>query len=292
VFRAKSGRRIAGATEEEVYASVGLPWIPPELREDAGEIEAAAAGRLPVLVTLDDIRGDLHCHTRASDGQHSIEAVVKAAAARGYEYVAITDHSASATIARGLSTAELRAHVRRIRAVQRRYPNLLVLAGTECDILPDGSLDYPDEILGELDLVVAAVHAGFKQSRAEMTRRLCAALAHPHVDVLAHPTGRLFGARAPVDLDMERVLHAAQRNGKVIEINAQPPRLDLNDLHARRAHALGVRVAIDTDTHVLDQLAFMAFGVAVARRAWLPKSEVVNTWPARKLAAWARRAAR
>jgi DNA polymerase (family 10) len=291
VFREKSGRRIAGRSEEEVYAAVGLPWIPPELREDAGEIEAALAGRLPVLVELEDIRGDLHCHTTASDGRHSIEAVVKAAAARGYEYVAITDHSPSATIAHGLSAAALRAHLRRVRAVQRRYPDLLVLAGSECDILGDGRLDYPDELLAELDLVVAAVHGGFRQTRAEMTERMCRALAHPHVDILAHPSGRLLGARDPVDVDMERVLRAAHRHGKVVEINAQPTRLDLNDLQARRAHALGVRVAIDTDMHVLDQLAYMSLGVAVARRAWMAKSEVVNTWPARKLAAWARRPA-
>lgn len=291
VFREKTGRRIAGRTEEEVYAAVGLPWIPPELREDAGEIEAALAGRLPVLVRVEDIRGDLHCHSTASDGQHTIEALVKAAAERGYEYVAVTDHSRSATIARGLSPDELRAHIRRIRAVQRRYPNLLVLAGSECDILSDGRLDYPDELLAELDLVIAAVHGGFKQTRAEMTRRICRALEHPHVDILAHPTGRLLGARAAVDVDLERVLRTAQRHGKVVEINAQPTRLDLNDLQARRAHALGVRVAIDTDTHMLDQLAWMPLGVAVARRAWMPKSEVVNTWPARKLAAWARRPA-
>jgi DNA polymerase (family 10) len=268
-----------------------LPWIPPELREDAGEIEAALAGRLPVLVRLEDIRGDLHCHTKASDGQLTIEALVKAAVERGYEYVAVTDHSPSATIAHGLAPGELRAHVRRIRAVQRRYPNVLVLAGSECDILPDGGLDYSDELLAELDLVVAAVHSAFKQTRAEMTRRICRALAHPQVDVLAHPTGRLFGVRAPVEVDMDRVLRTAQRHGKVVEINAQPPRLDLNDLHARRAHALGVRVAIDTDTHVRDQLACMPLGVAVARRAWMAKSEVVNTWPARQLAAWARRPA-
>jgi len=290
VFRAKSGRRVAGATEEEVYAAVDLPWIPPELREDAGEIEAGVAGRLPVLVEVGDVRGDLHCHTKASDGAATIDALVKAALARGYEYVAITDHSPSATVAGGLSASELRAHVRRIRAVQRRYPRIAVLAGAECDIHPDGTLDYPDEVLGGLDLVIGAVHAAFKQPKAQMTRRLCRALEHPHLDVLGHPTGRLLGTRAPVDVDMERVLRTARREGKVVEINAQPSRLDLNDLHARRAHALGVRVAIDTDTHVLDQLVFMPFGVAVARRAWMTKGEVVNTWPARKLLAWARRA--
>jgi DNA polymerase (family 10) len=290
VFRQKSGRRIAGATEEEVYAAVGLPWIAPELREDAGEIEAATAGRLPVLVRLEDIRGDLHCHTKASDGAHTIDALVHAAHARGYEYVAVTDHSASARVARGLSPGELRAHVRHIRAAERRHSGIRVLAGAECDIRADGTLDYPDELLSELDLVVAAVHSVFKQPRAEMTRRICRALANPHVDVLAHPTGRLVGMRAPVNVDMERVLRTAQRHGKAVEINAQPARLDLNDRHARRAHALGVRVAIDTDTHVLDQLACMSLGVAVARRAWVEKSEVVNTWPLRKLEAWTRRA--
>jgi DNA polymerase (family 10) len=290
VFRQKSGRRIAGATEEQVYNTVGLPWIPPELREDAGEIEAAAGGRLPVLVRVEDIRGDLHCHTKASDGAHTIDALVHAALARGYEYVAVTDHSASTRVARGLSRGDVRVHVRRIRAAERRHPGIRVLAGAECDIRADGSLDYPDELLAELDLVVAAVHSMFKQPRVEMTRRMCRALANPHVDVLAHPTGRLLGTRAPVDVDMERVLRTAQRHGTAVEINAQPSRLDLNDRHARRAHALGVRVAIDTDTHVLDQLACMPLGVAVARRAWLEKSEVVNTWPVRKLEAWTRRA--
>jgi DNA polymerase (family 10) len=180
--------------------------------------------------------------------------------------------------------------VRHIRAAERRHSGIRVLAGAECDIRADGTLDYPDELLSELDLVVAAVHSVFKQPRAEMTRRICRALANPHVDVLAHPTGRLVGMRAPVNVDMERVLRTAQRHGKAVEINAQPARLDLNDRHARRAHALGVRVAIDTDTHVLDQLACMSLGVAVARRAWVEKSEVVNTWPLRKLEAWTRRA--
>ena len=292
VFREKSGRRIAGATEEEVYAAVGLPWIPPELREDAGEIEAAMAGRLPVLVRLEDIRGDLHCHTKATRRSRAPSTRSSHAAhARGYEYVAVTDHSASARVARGLSPGELRAHVRHIRAAERRHSGIRVLAGAECDIRADGTLDYPDELLAELDLVVAAVHSVFKQPRAEMTRRICRALANPHVDVLAHPTGPpRRGMRAPVNVDLERVLRTAQRHGKAVEINAQPARLDLNDRHARRAHALGVRVAIDTDTHVLDQLACMSLGVAVARRAWVEKSEVVNTWPLRKLEAWTRRA--
>jgi DNA polymerase (family 10) len=291
VFRAKSGRRIGGATEAEVYAAIGLPWIPPELREDAGEIEAAAVGRLPELVRVEDVRGDLHCHTKASDGSHTIDAIIEAAHARGYEYVAVTDHSAGTRIARGLTPGEMRAHVRRIRAAARRHPGIRVLAGVECDIRADGTLDYPDDLLAELDLVVAAVHGTFKQPRAEMTRRLCRALANPHVDILAHPTGRLLGTRAGVDVDIDRVLRTARRYGKAVEINAQPSRLDLNDRQARRAHELGVAVAIDTDTHVLDQLACMPLGVAIARRGWLEKAEVVNTWPVQKLEAWTRRAA-
>lgn len=289
LFRASSGRRLAGASEEEVYAALGLPWIPPELREDAGEIEAALAGRLPALVTLDDIRGDLHCHTKASDGHATIEAVVDAARRRGYDYVVITDHSRSARVAGGLSIAECRAHIARVRAVGRRSKNIVVLAGTECDILPDGSMDYPDSVLASLDLVVAAVHARFRQSRADMTRRLCRALANPHVDVLAHPSGRLLGERDPCDYDLEQVLDTARHHDKALEINAYPTRIDLPDVQARRAHERGVLVAIDTDTHMLDHLAFMELGVLTARRAWIGKPGVVNTWPVKKLLAWAAR---
>jgi DNA polymerase (family 10) len=287
VFRAAGGRRLAGVTEEEVYDAVGLPWIPPELREDQGEIEAAKAGRLPALVDADRIRGDLHCHTNASDGHHTIEAIVTAAARRGYEYVAITDHSPSARVAGGLSADELRAHVARIRAVAARHPEITVLAGTECDILVDGRLDYPDAVLAQLDLVVAAVHSRFKQPRRQMTDRVCAALAHPRVHVLGHPTGRLLGERDPYDIDLDRVLRTARRHGKAVEINAYPERLDLNDVNARRAHDLGVPVAIGTDAHVLDHLACMELGVAVARRAWIGPDEVVNSWPAQRLLAWA-----
>ncbi len=286
LFRGASGKRVAGATEEEVYAAIGLPWIPPELREDAGEIEAALAGRLPSLVTVADIRGDLHCHTKASDGHHSIEALVGAARARGYEYVVVSDHSRSARVANGLSLDELRRHVARVRAIARKSEGITVLAGTECDILPDGSMDYPDEVLAGLDVVVAAVHSRFQQPRAEMTRRLCAALANPHVDVLAHPSGRLLGERGPCAFDLERVLDAARRHDKAIEINAYPTRLDLKDVQARRAHERGVLLAIDTDAHVLDHLATMELGVLTARRAWVGKASVVNTWPAKKLSAW------
>jgi DNA polymerase (family 10) len=289
VFREKSGRRLAGATEEEVYAAVGLPWIPPELREDSGEIEAALRGALPRLIELDDLRGDLHCHTKASDGHATIEALVAAAQKRGHAYIAVTDHSPSARVARGLTVEELRAHVARIRAVQRKYPKITVLAGSECDIRADGSLDYPDEVLAELDLVVAAVHSAFKQSRAAMTRRLCRALAHPRVHILAHPTGRLIGERAPYDLDLDRVLETARQHGKAIEINAYPQRLDLNDVHARRARELGTLVAIDSDTHVLDHLDNLELGVATARRGWIEKAQVLNTRGVKELLAWVER---
>jgi DNA polymerase (family 10) len=286
VFRESTGRRIAGASEEEVYAAIGLPWIPPELREDSGEIEAALAGRLPRLVTLADIRGDLHCHTRASDGHHTIAALVEAAARRGYAYVAVTDHSRSARVAGGLSIDEMRAHVRQIRAVQARHPEIAVLAGTECDILPDGSLDYPDSLLAELDVVLAAVHSRFGQSRTEMTRRICRALAHPAVHVLAHPTARLLGERAPYELDLDRVLETARLHEKAVELNAFPQRLDLNDVQARRARELGVWLAIGTDTHVLDHLEAMSLGIAMARRGWVEAASVVNARSLPDLRAW------
>jgi DNA polymerase (family 10) len=289
VFREPSGRRVAGSTEEEVYAAIGLPWIPPELREDTGEVEAALAGRLPTLVTLDDVRGDLHCHTRASDGHATVEALAAAARARGYEYVCVSDHSRSARVAGGLSVPELRRHAAQVRAVARRSRGITVLAGTECDILPDGSMDYPDGVLASLDLVIAAVHGRFRQPRAEMTRRLCRALENPHVDVLAHPSGRLIGEREAYAFDFERVLDTAKRHDKAIELNAYPTRLDLNDVQARRAHERGVLLAIDTDTHLLDHLAAMELGVTTARRGWVEAAGVINTWPAQKLRAWVER---
>ena len=286
VFKESTGRRAAGATEEEVYAAVGLPWIPPELREDSGEIEAALEGELPALIETADIRGDLHCHTNASDGHHSIEALVTAAVKRGYEYVVVSDHSKSATVARGLSAEEMLVHARKIRAVQKKFKDITVLAGAECDILPDGSMDYPDAVLAKLDLVVAAVHGRFKQPKSEMTLRICKALRNPYVNILSHPTGRLLGERGPYDGDLDQVFSTAAQHGKAIEINSHPQRLDLNDVNARRARELGAPIAISTDAHVLDQLETIQLGVATARRAWIEKAEVVNTWPAKKLIAW------
>jgi DNA polymerase (family X) len=287
VFDETTGSRVAGATEEEVYATVGLPWIPPELRENQGEIEAAREGRLPTLVTAADLRGDLHAHTDWSDGHHTLDRLVAAAEARGYEYVIVSDHSRSLTIANGLGIDRLRAQIAAIRALQPRF-RIRILAGTECDILADGTLDFPDEVLAELDVVLAAVHSRFGQPRAEMTARIVRALGNPWVNVLAHPTGRRLGSREPYDVDLDAVLAAARDHGKAVEINASPERLDLSDAHARRAGALGVPVAIDTDTHYLRELDNVDLGVAVARRAWLTSEQVLNTRPLDALLAWAR----
>jgi DNA polymerase (family X) len=287
VFEEATGRRLAGATEEEVYAAIGLPWIPPELRENRGEIEAAREGRLPTLVTADDIRGDLHAHTDWSDGHHPLDRLIEAAQTRGYEYVIVSDHSKSTAIAGGLGVDELRAQVAQIRALQPRF-GIRILTGTECDILDDGSMDFPDDVLAELDVVLAAVHSRFKQPRDAMTARIVRALANPHVDVLAHPTGRRLGSREPYDVDMDAVLAAAKRYGKAVEINCSPERLDLGDAHARRAAELGVPIAISTDTHYLTNLTWVELGCAVARRAWIGPRQVLNTRPLDALLEWTR----
>jgi len=292
VFNEATGKRIAGATEEEVYRAIGLPYIPPELREDAGEIEAALEGRLPNLLTLDDLRGDLHAHTNWSDGHHELETLVQAAHRKGYEYIIVSDHSRSSTVAGGLSEEKLLEQIGKIRALNKKYRNFRILAGSECDIVADGKLDYSDRVLAQLDIVLCAVHSRFKQSRAEMTARIVKALSNPYVNILAHPTGRLIGERDPYDVDLEAVFAAAKQHGKAVEINAQPSRLDLNDHHARRAKELGVMLSIDTDTHFLDQLENMTLGVATARRAWISKADVVNAMPLEKLLAWAHKARR
>ncbi len=285
VFDEATGARIAGATEDEVYAAVGLAFVPPELRENSGEIEAAREGRLPALVTAEAIRGDLHAHTEWSDGHHPLERLIEAAEARGYEYIIVSDHSQSTAIAGGLTVERLRAQLAAIRALQPRY-RIRILAGCECDILADGTMDFPDEVLGELDVVVGSVHSRFRQSREEMTARIVRALANPHVDILGHPTGRLIGSREPYEVDLEAVFAAARAHGKAIEINSSPDRLDLHDTHARRAAELGILLAISTDTHYLSELAHMDLGVGVARRAWLGPAQVLNTRSLPDLLAW------
>ena len=289
VFHEKSNRRAAGATEEEVYRAVGLPLIPAELREDGGEIEAALEGRLPTLVTLEDIRGDLQLHTTWSDGAHSLSDLTAGVRAKGYQYMAVTDHSKSATVARGMNEERVLQMIAEVRAANKRLKGFRILAGCEVDIKGDGILDFPDEILHQLDLVQVSIHSRFKMSREEMTARIVRAVQHPLVHILGHPTGRLIGERAAYELDMEAVLAAARTAGTAVEINASPSRLDLNDLHARRAKELGIPIVISTDAHTIAHLEFMRFGVSVARRAWLTPEDILNTRPLKELLTWLER---
>lgn len=285
VFRVKDDRRTAGTTEEELYQAVGLPWIPPEIREDQGEIELADRGTLPRLLDLKDIRGDLQMHTRWSDGSDSIEAMAKAARELGYEYIAITDHSQSLKFVGGVPIDELREHIKVARRMSEKI-GVTILMGTECDILPDGRLDYPDEVLKELDVVVASVHSRLRMAEDEMTARIVKALDNPHVDILGHPTGRLLGSREAYAVNIERLIEAAARTKTALEINASPQRLDLSDKHARLAREHGVPLVISTDAHTRYQLGYMEYGVAIARRAWLEPGHVINTLPLTALTSW------
>ncbi|MBI2000798.1 MAG: DNA polymerase/3'-5' exonuclease PolX [candidate division NC10 bacterium] len=286
VFNETTNRRVAGRIEEEVYGTVGLPFIPPELREDGGEIEAALEGQLPTLVTVEDIRGDLQMHTTWSDGSHSLAELAEGVKAKGYEYMAVTDHSKSTTVAGGMQEEQVLKMIAEVRALNKKMRGFRILAGCEVDITGDGSLDFPNEILRQLDLVLVSVHSRFKMSREEMTARIVRAVQHPLVHLLGHPTGRLIGERGAYEVDMEAVLLAARTAGTAVEINASPSRLDLNDLHARRARELGIPIAIDTDAHTIDQLEYMRFGVSVARRGWLTPGDVLNALPEKQLVAW------
>lgn len=281
IFRGE--RRVGGRTEAEVFAAVGLPVIPPELREDRGEIDAARRGKLPKLVRLEDLRGDLHCHSRATDGRDTIEAMAKAAAGRGYEYISINDHSRHVTVAHGLDRKRLLEQVRAIDRLNARLDGITVLKSVEVDILEDGRLDLPDAVLKQLDFTVCAIHYGFGYSRARQTARILRAMDNPHFSILAHPTGRLIDAREAYDVDLERVLEAARERGCILEVNAQPDRLDLDDRGCRLAKEVGVRVAISTDAHRVADLDLMRFGVDQARRGWLEPGDVVNTLPLAKL---------
>jgi DNA polymerase (family 10) len=274
-----AGEQVAGRTEEDVYATVELPWIAPELREDRGEVEAAAKGDLPVLVELADMKGDLQMHSTWSDGKDSIEEMVAACAARGYEYMALTDHSKALAMTGGLDAKRIREQWEEIEEVQARHPEIRILRSQEVDILADGTLDQDDDVLEELDLVVISVHSRFDLPVAEQTARVLAALQHPQVDILAHPTGRLINRRPPFELQLDEVLQCAKDNGVVVELNAHPERLDLKDTHLMLAREMGLKVAISTDAHRVRDLDLMHYGVEQARRAWLSKSDVVNTLP-------------
>lgn len=284
------GAEILCADEAEVYARLGLPFIPPTLREDRGEIEAALAGRLPVLLQQSDIAADLHTHSTWSDGQVSIETMARAAQARGLRYLVVSDHSRSLGIANGLSIERLQAQAVEVRAVNERLgPDFRVLHGVEMEIKADGGLDYPDEVLAELDVVIASLHVGLSQPSEQVTRRALAAIDNPHVDILGHPTGRLMPDRAGADLDMGAILLAASATGTILEINSNPRRLDLSDIHARRAMELGVKLAVNTDAHAVDDLAYLQYGVATAQRGWVSAESVVNTWPLDRFLAYLRR---
>src|SRR5829696_197359 len=284
-----TGETLRCATEEDVYAKLGLPWIAPELRQGRGELQAAAAGTLPELVTLEDLRGDLHCHTTLSDGVDDVEAMAEAARARGYDYLAITDHSASHGFGNHVDPDALRAQTERVRALDAQLDGFDLLIGTETNVLTDGSLDYDDDLLAELDWVVASVHTSFGMSEQDMTARMVAAMEHPLVDVIGHPTGRKIEARQPYALDVERVIEAAARTHTMLEINAAPDRRDLNEIHARAAAEAGVLIVIDSDAHSVRNLGLIRYGIATARRAWLSPNQVANTRPWAELAALRKR---
>ncbi|MCI0434195.1 MAG: DNA polymerase/3'-5' exonuclease PolX [Gemmatimonadetes bacterium] len=288
VFRVdgETDERIGGEHERDVFAAVGMEWVPPELREDRGEVDAARKGRLPDLIDVAHLRGDLHMHSTWSDGRESIETMARACAERGYRYMAIADHSRSTAIANGLAPDRLEEQWLEIDAVRERVPEIRILRSMEVDILPDGTLDLPDSHLERLDLVIVSVHGQMRMPARPMTDRVIRALQHPCVDILGHPTGRRLLERPPFEIDMEAVLRAAAELDVAVEINSLPPRLDLNDLHARRARELGVRIAIDTDAHSLRELANIAYGVGQARRGWVERDGVINALDADAFERW------
>ena len=291
ITNVKTGVLEKFATEEKFYARLGMQHIPPEMREARGEIELAEQFSLPALLEAGHIKGDLHVHTKESDGNASLADMVEKARAMGYEYIALTEHSSGRGVARGLTEERLRAYIAQIAEIQRQYADIRLLTGTEVDIRADGTLDYADDLLAELDIVVASVHSSMHQDKDSMTARVLRALRNPHVDVLGHPTGRLIGQREPIALDLEAVFREAARTGTALEINAMADRLDLRDVHVSRARELGVRFVIATDAHSPGQMEFMRLGVAVARRAWCTPEHILNTRPAEELVHAIRRAA-
>jgi DNA polymerase (family 10) len=282
ITREKDGKEILCSEEAQVYRTLGVPFIPPELREDRGEFERD----IPRLIEPDDLLGDLQMHTTWSDGIASIEEMARAARSRGYRYILITDHTQSLGVTGGLSPARLRQQRKEIDAVNDRLSDIRVLQGAEVEIRANGQLDFDDDVLASLDLVLAALHTGLRQERDRATARMLAAIRNPHVDIIAHPSGRLIGERDGADLDWDVILRAAAETRTILEINAHPSRLDLNDLHARRAIELGGKLSIGTDAHEPAGLNVMFYGVAVARRAWATPEDVVNTWPLERLLAW------
>ncbi len=278
VFDTKSEKRIAGKTEKEVFRAVGLPFIPPELRENSGEFEAADRGTLPHLIELDDIRGDLQMHTKATDGANTVEEMARYAKGLGYEYIAITDHSKAVRVAGGLDDKELAAHIKAIRKANDKMDGIEILSGVEVDILKDGRLDISDEVLSECDVVLAAVHSGFTMPRDEMTERIKRGIGNPLVNILAHPTGRIINEREPYEIDIEEIIREAKTQHVALELNSYPNRLDLKDVHCRAAKDAGVKISTNTDSHADLQLRNMRYGIATARRGWLEPDDVINTY--------------
>jgi DNA polymerase (family X) len=279
----RGDKRVAGRSEEDLFGILGLTYVPPELRENRGEIDAARRNRLPKLVTLEDIRGDLHSHTNATDGQDSLAEMAAAAKARDYEYLAVTDHSRHVTVAHGMDKKRLLAQIRAIDKLNARFRGFRLLKSSEVDILEDGSLDMPDEVLKELDLVVAAVHYKLDLPAARQTRRLLDAMDNRYLNIIAHPSGRLINERPPMDYDFERVLRGAKERGCCLEVDSQPERLDLDDVHCKLAKEMGLKLVISSDAHSTDGLGLIRFGVDQARRGWLEPADVLNTLPLEKL---------
>jgi len=284
-----TGKEETFATEEAFYERLGLQYIPPEIRYGGEEIDMAARGDIPALVELSDIKGDFHVHTDWSDGHSPLGEMVQAARARGYQYLAITDHSVGLRIAQGLSVERVLAQIEEVKKLNQGLKDIHILIGTEMDIRADGSLDLPDEVLARLDVVAAAVHSAMGQEQDKMTRRVLRALENPHVDILAHPTCRLLGGRDPVQIDLEAVFKKAVEKGKALEVNAMPTRLDLKDIHIHRARELGAKLIIGTDSHSPEQLDFMRFGVGLARRGWCRAGDIINTWPLEEVKAFFRK---
>ena len=282
----KGSKNIAARTEEEIYRRLGLQWIPPEMREDRGEIGLAEGGKLPDLVSEEDIRGDLHVHSDWDGGSNSIEKIAETARERGYQYVGISDHTKFLKIERGLDEKKIRERNSEIDRLNEKGKKarfrFRILKGCEANIMNDGSIDISDDVLAELDFVIAGIHSQFKMTRAEMTERITRALRNPHVDILSHPTGRILKRRDEYEADFDRLLKVAREEGKSLEINAYPERLDLNDTNIMKAAKAGVRMVVNTDAHHVDQLAMMRYGVAQARRGWAEKKDIINTWPVEK----------
>ncbi|MCP2619127.1 DNA polymerase/3'-5' exonuclease PolX, partial [Candidatus Aminicenantes bacterium AC-335-A11] len=274
VFR--DDKKIAGRTEEEIYKILNLPWIPPEIREDRGEIECALENRLPDLINYTDIKGDLHVHSSYSDGHSTIEEIAEHAKSLGYEYIAICDHSQSVKYAHGLTEDRLKRQIEEIDKLNEKLTGIKILKGIEVDILPDGKLDFPDELLAQLDYVVASIHIGFKKN---VTERMLLALENPYVHTLAHPTGRLISKREGYDVDLDKIFEAALKNNKILELNAYYDRLDLNEINLRKAKEMGIKIAIGTDAHHIGGMRMMRFGIGIARRGWLEKKDVLNCLP-------------